>query len=331
MKISCEKNFIYLVFLSLIFSTFFWIIHDIDSRISSNGGDITRYYAYYYDTTLDSLLTISWQQGRLFYGILYLLNCVGISFELFLFIVINLYYITFAKLARNFLKTKNIYIVVLIYGALSFWLVPSVLVALRQGFSILLIAMFLEILDRKNSFLLKFLIIFFIANIHFSAIILFPLIVFWNVLKKNILLLNSLFFISLLLYLANSWYFLSSQIILLFTNINLNLGAMSFSNSNYVVGFSIYKMAAFLLPVIIYKIPTYFGYRHHMEVVGIYIIFIYFSIIGMIFSGFPYHDRLFLYAWVFSPILIASFFTVTHKNYVKRDNIVEDQRQQLQN
>jgi hypothetical protein len=202
------------------------------------------------------------------------------------------------------------YIIFLIYGILTFWLVPAVTVALRQGFAILLIAMFLEVFNRKKSFILKFLIIFFIVSIHFSAIILLPLVVFWNTLKKKISLFNGLFFIALILYITNSWYFLSSQIVLLLIDINIPLGALSVSNSDYIVGFSSYKMAAFLLPVILYKVPTYFGYRHHVETIDVYIIFVYFSIIGMIFSGFPYHDRLFLYAWTFSPILIASFFKI---------------------
>ena len=314
MKISFKKKPIYAVFLSLVFSTCFWIILDIDSIIAANGiqgqgtSDLSRYYAYHNTTTLDSLLAIDWSKGQIFYGISYLLKVVGISFELFLFIIINLYYITFAKLARNFLKTENIYIVFLIYGILTFWLVPAVLVAFRQGFAMLLIALFLEIFDRKKSFILKFLIIFIIISIHFSAIFLLPLVVFWSMLKRKTLLLNSLFFIALTLYITNSWSFLSSQIVLLLIDMNIPLGALSSSESHYIVGFSSYKMVAFLLPIILYRASIYFGYSHNIEAISVYILFVYFSIIGMIFTGFPYHDRLFLYAWIFSPILIASFF-----------------------
>ena len=315
MKISFKKKPIYAVFLSLVFSTCFWIILDIDSIIAANGiqtqdvSDLSKYYKFYNTNSFDSLLAIDWSKGQIFYGIFYLFKVAGVSFELFLFIIINLYYITFAKLARNFLKTGNIYIVFLIYGTLTFWLVPAVSVALRQGFAMLLIALFLEIFDRKKNFLLKFLIIFIITGIHFSAIIFLPLVVFWSMLKRETLLLNSLFFITLTLYITNSWGFLSSQIVLLLIDMNMPLGALSSSSaSHYIVGFSSYKMIAFLLPIILYRVPIYFGCSHNIEVISIYILFVYFSIIGMIFSGFPYHDRFFLYAWIFSPILIASFF-----------------------
>lgn len=314
MRVSFFKKNIYVVFLSLIFSTCFWIVLDIDSIMAANGiqsqgvSDLSRYYGHYNTITLDSMLAIDWSKGRLFYGIFYLFKMVGVSFELFLFIIINLYYIAFARLARNFLKTERTYIVFLIYGILTFWLVPAVTVGLRQGFAMLLIALFLEIFDRKKSFLLKLLIIFIITSIHLSAIMLLPLIVFWSTLKREILLLNSLFFIVLVLYISNSWSFLSGQVVLLLLDIGVHLGALSSSESSYVVGFSIYKMAAFLFPVILYRVPMYFGYRHHVETMGVYTLFVYFSIIGMVFSSFPYHDRLFLYGWIFSPILIASAF-----------------------
>lgn len=315
-KLFLKEKSTNIFFLSLIFSTIFWFFYDINSRLASDGtygkgiSDLNRYYQYYQVITFDGLKTIRWYQGKLFYSFFYFLNLIGFNFKLLLFISVNLYFISFAHLARIFLKTENIYIILIIYCTLLFWLNSSMGVALRQGFAMLLIALFLDVLFRKKSYMLKSLYIFLLINTHFSAIILVPLVIFWSKVKKHLRLLNGLFLISLVLYVAELWYFFSSEVVLFLTKRDIPIGALGEVNSDYKLGFSIYKMAAFLFPIVFYNATKFFGYRHNSESLVLYVLFVYYSIVGMIFSGFPYHDRLFLYGWIFSPLLIASFFKI---------------------
>lgn len=316
MNLSLKKNTAYIFFLSLFFSTFFWIFYDINSRFAADGAqgkgtsDLYRYYEYYKAVSLEDLQSISWYEGKLFYSIFYIIKEIGINFKFLVFISIYLFFISFARLARVFLNTQNIYIILIIYGLLLFWLNSAMGVVLRQGYAILLITLFLDTLSRKKSYLSKFFIILISVNIHFGVIMLIPLVIFWNLLKKYLWFLNSFFVISLVLYISESWYFFSSHFLSFLTDRNVYVGALSIEESSYKIGFSIYKMAAFLLPILLYNTSKFFGYRHNSESIVLYILFVYYSIVGMIFSGFPYHDRIFLFAWIFSPLLIASFFKI---------------------
>ncbi len=317
-----KKKLISTAFLSLIFSTCFWLVRDIDAVIAADGkhgvSDLYRYYVHYNELTFANLLSIEWYKGRLFYGIFYFLKEMGFSFEIVLFFIIILYYFVFARLVEITLKTRKIYVTIVVFAILTLWLIPTTTVVLRQGLAVLLIAIFFSYLNGNGSSLLKLLIVLFIVNIHVTAIILLPLVLSLKFFKNNLAFLNGIFYITLMMYIADLWSVLSNQILFLLSDIGIfNEVLVVVTNSTYDTGFSVYKMAAFLLPILIYRFPLYFGYSHKDDA-GVYVLFVYFSIIGMMLSGIPYHDRIFLYGWTFSPILIASMLTIVRKkNYEK--------------
>jgi len=317
--IRAQRENLYIYLLSLIFSSVLWIARDVPSiihLINTEGvSDLSRYYQFYQNNTWATLLTIEWNKGKLFYSIFYFFKSIGLSFELFLFIVLNLFYIVFAELVKSFFNTKSVYIIFLVYLVLTFWLNSAVLVALRQGVAMLLIALALRIFDRDQSIFLKVFILFLISGIHFSVVIFFPLILLLNFFKKKELFLEIAFYIALILYVFDLWNLIGREIILFLLDKGLYLGALEKinSSSSYVVGFSVYKMMAFLIPIVLFRVPLYLGYYRYVGAKLVYIIFLYISIIGMIFSGLPYHDRLFLYAWIFSPILLIGLFAFVHR------------------
>ena len=311
-----KKQAIQVFLLSLVFATIFYYVRDIEDVIKHNvdetlGGDgvsdLSRYLGYYNSGSINSITEMGLFNNSLYHWVMFFLKNIGIKFELCVFILILSYYICFAKLSNVFIGIKKWYVISFVFCILSFWLIPLGSVAIRQGLAILTIAAFWPFLEQRKSFFLEILLVLIIANIHSTALSLFPLIIFKRIFNGRLLLLDFILFTALVLYIFNFWAFAVNQI--LSTLDYLKIESRSFTNpdTRYIVGFSAYKAIAFIIPAILYRVPAYLNYQRFKDLEGMYIFYVYYGLLAMLLSGLPYHDRVFLYAWAFSPILITTF------------------------
>ena len=186
---------------------------------------------------------------------------------------------------------------------------PLVTVALPQGVAFIFLIYFLYY-KYKLSFLLKIFIIIFASTIHFSAIFLTPIIIFDKFFHRNIRILEFLFFLSFLLYITNQTFIFSEILIYFSETTSLDIGALSNKESAYAVGFSLLKFIALIIPIILFRLTDFEKFSSSILAKRIYSYYLYIGIIGMLLSNLPYHDRLLLYAWGVSPILITAFMYI---------------------
>ena len=90
--------------------------------------------------------------------------------------------------------------------------------------------------------------------------------------------------------------------------IKIDTGSLIFLDQNetiYKLGFSIKKLIASLIPVIAFNLASYKKSDFSILKKRIYFYYVYIVMLGMLLSGFIFHDRIFLYAWAISPILLV--------------------------
>jgi hypothetical protein len=303
-------NFITLLAWSFIFSVGFWYFRDVGAVISNASGngvsDLSRYLAHYDALTTDRSTSGGLKNDYLYTLIVMAFSKLGFSFNFFVFFIINIYYIVFAFLSKKFLKTNNLFFTLIVLLILSYWLVPLATVALRQGLAILMVAIFFFLIERRSLWL-DLLFLFIISGVHLSAVALLPFILLRSFVSNRLLLLDSILVLVFMLYAFNIPEFLVEYVLLFLEFFGIEARSL-ISDNGYKVGFSILKSLAFMTPVLLFRVPMYFGLKDFLQLKELYFYYVFFGIIGMLFSGLPYHDRIFLYAWGFSPILLTSFF-----------------------
>jgi len=83
-------------------------------------------------------------------------------------------------------------------------------------------------------------------------------------------------------------------------------------NTNYNVGFNVYKFVATIFPLIFYyPAKLYINCNARSKFLWNYYFII--SGVSMLCSQLPYHDRFMLYAWILIPILAALHIDVCIK------------------
>jgi len=281
----------------------FWEVRDVNGVIASSSlygtSDLSRYYHAYNNILLDDVLSLGFTGDSGYYWVTFLANRIGLGFEFFLYGVMFFYVIVFVSFfyGITFCRSWLVYVVVMLL--LFFLLIPLVTVVLRQGIATLFLVFFLF---RKEglSILYKIVVVFLAATFHYSAIMFLFYVLVEQYLMARIKLVDGLFIVVFTLYLLGLFSMLGNMLI----DYWLNIGALGNTDSAYTVGFSIYKAIAIAIPAFLFRIT-----RFSSSSLGkrLYIYFFYASTLGMLLSGLPYHDRVMLYAWAVSPILLGCF------------------------
>ena len=305
MVIKIKKKVLSNLFLFLLvffFVLFYWFFFEIQSRIYPDIGErisnLAKYWTYY---NLSSEKELTKDFGYFFF--ISLLNNIGIKFEIFLFCLFFTYLLFIIKIYYKITKTNQSYFVnILLIISSIFWMNSLIGAVMRQGcaFLILVYCFFLS----DNSKVVKNLIIFLIACLfHASASIFFPLF-FYKFFKNKIFFLDISFIIILFLYLFGFVYIFVDVINEINSTINFNLRSLQYLN-HPTSGFSVYKFISVIIPFAILRLSKFPNFYSNIYLTRIYLFLYISSVSGMLLSDMAYHDRIFLYGWSISGIIIV--------------------------
>lgn len=301
-----KKKYIFFFILSFIFSISFWYIRDINSVIfitDSLGSvsDLSRYYNLYLNPdskTFETYSDVGYKFANKFF------SNIGLSFQFILFAIIYMYYQSFTVTFYKITKSDNLIFYILLLLILSLWLISMATIALRQGIAFLII--FMAFCKGEDSTIYKKIFFVFLATtFHFSVIFYLPLLIFENFFFKRIKNLNYFFTLIFILYIFNFFVIFQDNLYSILNLLDIDLRSLEKTSNRYAVGPTFFKSLAIIFPFILinfYKLNNFIISKIYFR---IYLFFIAGCTLGMIFSGFPYHDRIMLYGWIFSPFLIC--------------------------
>jgi hypothetical protein len=302
-----KKN---LTFIALILSVcIFWFIRDINSLLIYNEGysvsDLSRYYLEFKETETQTFFHF-FNEDFGYYWLSLILNFIGINFQFLLFCVLFLYYLSFLLIFYKLSGIKKWYVYLFLFLGLSLWMYPLVTVAFRQGIAFLIL---ISLLFRKETlpFLSKLLIIILASAFHFSAIFLLPYIFLDKYLSNRLKILDIFFIIVFFLYISGYTVIISNLFINITSSLSIDIRALANNELLYKTGFSIYKALAILIPALLFRMSNLSNLYSSILAGRIYVFYIFVCICGMILSDLPYHDRILLYGWGISPILVCCF------------------------
>ena len=296
----------YALLCSLSIAIFLFISSDLASP-DVYGTDLTRYYHQYLSLTpelsfsglLDALFVTKKDQG--FNLIFYFLKILGLPFYTLLFGFQFLYFYSSFRLYSLFSKVKGIFGFVPVYLYLSLFLSSLTLVALRQGISLyVLLYLVLPNLINKNHFKSALLFVLSIS-IHLSSVLILPFYLAFTYAPQLIRYIFNTYPIFLILYFIEAPSSIQNTLQL----IPIDLARALLNNeSGYEVGVTLGKALAITVPWLIYFLSKDYVAKYPI-LYSLYSFQFYIFEIGILFSGFPYHDRIFLIAWPISPVLVS--------------------------
>lgn len=329
-------NILIIIFLASLSSTLiFWNVLDLTSLIDPLADDrvsnLQKYFEKYQAVSLNDFLIQSsslaeYYKSKLDIGydlLTFTSKFLGLDFNQFLFLCVFTTFVAYIMIFINLTSCsyKVIYLILIILA--FFWMRFTLGAALRQGLAITFLFYFL--FGSKRYMYIKALIIISLASlIHFSAIIFIPYLIFEKIFINRLKLLFVIFSFVIILYVFNYNFFIS-DIIFYFANLlefDLRaLKAYKVTNIPVVIsiphpttGFSINKLLATIIPIFFFFISLYYFNDNYINKIqkrmGLF--YIYPSLIGMALSQFSYYDRILLYSWTFSPLLLTFFCFKTY-------------------
>ena len=311
------SNIFSLSILILLPVTIFWLYRDLNEVIVSYDiikysdvgySDLGRYNDeyYFFATKFSNIFTLGFSEKMGYYILTHILYHLGLSFKFFLYSISYFYFLSFMMVFYKLTLSKQWYLYIILFIIISYWMIPLVTVALPQGCAFLLIFYFF-FRKEKISPLNKIIIILLASTLHFSSLLFIPYILMERIFLNKIKLLDLFFLIIFVLYFSGITKIFSDNFIVFAGLVSLDIGALANTNETYVRGFSILKAIAILIPAVLFRLSLYSNLKKDILGEKMYIYYIYVSIIGMLLCELPYHDRLLLFAWGISPILISYF------------------------
>ena len=314
MKYSQYKNLDLLIY-SILASLIFWNVVGIDNRISGENFDhITNLMKYSEKFEFISLNYIFENPKDFGYYLVTLFaKKIGLTFEVFLFILISLNFFLFTSLFYQITGTKKLFFYIILYCLLSIWMQGLFGAILRQAMANMLLIYFFFYKNNFNNYKLIFFF-FIILSIHFSAIIFLFFILFEKYFYNKNFILDLIFSFLFLLYILDlNVYF--TYLVLDIANL-FDISLRSLDNLNHPTsGFTVKKSIAILLPIILFRITIYIENEKDFQKNRFYLFYLYVCTIGIILSQMSYYDRILMYAWHLSPILLVYSFYIFTKKY----------------
>ena len=344
MKNIKKVNFIiFSILISYIFTILFWNILNIENSLTpyldDHNTNIEKYNDKYDEISFEIFSDLSTSITDYFktkldigYDLLNLsFKVIGLEFEHFLFFSIFIAYIVYISIFLNISQCKSwiVYFILIIFS--SFWMSFSLGSTVRQGLAMTFLIYFF--FNSQNFTYVKALAIILIAStIHLSAILFIPYLIFEKIFLQRINLAHVIFIVITILYTLDLNFFISDIIINSANFLEFDLRALKEYKINHpTVGFSIYKLIATLIPVIFYIFSFFITPKNSFNILEkrIYLFYSFPAIIGMSLSQMSYYDRILLFSWTFSPILLTfsvykfyPFFLKICKEYnIKKINL----------
>lgn len=295
-------------FFFIIITYIFWVYSNLDLAVETTSlyerSDLSRYKNWFEEFKINNIIHFRLTDDFSYYWLTYFLNLIGINFKFFLFSSILIYFFILSSLFSKIINYKSWIIFFVFFILASYWAIPLMTVAFRQGLAfIILISLYFY--KEDNSFFIKLISILIASSFHFSAIIFLPLLFFEKFLINRIYIIDTLFLIISLLYVSNLTIILKDIFINSLLIFNIELRAFNNDSPHYNLGFSPLKAIAIFFPYILFRLlvirNNYFG-KYSIQLL---LFFCYGCSIGMLLSGLPYHDRIMLYVWPLSSILIS--------------------------
>ena len=279
----------------------YWNVQDIHSRIfSSEPSNLQRYFYNY-----SNLSYIEISEKDFGYRLITdILQKIGVSFEVFLFTLFFLYYLIFCKIFYRLTYLKGWIIYILLILLTSFWMDYLIGAALRQGIAFMIMIYFFfsrEVAGYTSSLL----IVLIASSVHLSALLFIVFVALEKYWYIRVKLLDFVFVLSFLFYVLSltSWY---ANFMLNFTTyFDFDLRSLKPDDDHSTTGFSIYKAIAISVPALAFRLTNFPKKFSKILSIRIYWFYSLACIAGMFLSILPYHDRIMLYAWAISPILLA--------------------------
>lgn len=237
-----------------------------------------------------------------FYGLM-LFYGKYLSFELF---VTSCFFIFYAALVNPFYRLSGIpWLAVLLFCILYFYPMYQSLssLILRQGMGFAFL-MILGFYFNSHSLLISSLKVVLAAFFHLSLLFYLPVILV-NRLISSLKLLVFFWCVVAVLYVLNvPMAFVS----LLPADLAGLVRAFSMIEDDYVVGFKPLFIVLSAIPFLLLLIRPYYYYIAGDKVMfEIMKIFFVANSAGLLFSGFPYYDRVMLFSWILVPLILVNF------------------------
>ena len=322
-----EQNLILDFILVSICSILFWYFTGLFDG-SGFGTDMGRYYNIY------QKLADKFELNTFFYifsgpfpdPINYLIQygfkIIGFSFHAFLLLVTFSLYKGFTH-RLNILFGKRIMILQIFTVLLcSSFLMISVYTALRHAIALSVVLFFcIQTIDEKigsKKFCIELFITIFATFLHLSSALLVPFLFLKKLFKRHIKLYNLLFFSIFIFYISG----LISKLGYLFSNPLLSeyrfifraLSVTELDGNYYEVGPTFLKALSIIIPILIIEITKkYYTNYQKINLEPLTLFYKYISMLGMLLSNLPYHDRILLIGWLFIPLMLSLPFNVIVK------------------
>jgi hypothetical protein len=247
---------------------------------------------------------------------------LNITFHAYLFIVSVIFYFFAGQLMfKNSSHKQGFFFYFLMLFLFPFYFAYDSLlnVVIRQGLAVIVIfAFFFPDRDRGHIY---FLIVSFIASLFHTSALIFFIVYVVSRFFKNMNFYVIFFLLSAILYITELPIFfaeLLNMVIIKIFFFKSNL--ILFYDSNYKLGFSIYKFLATILPLFIYLLESKKNFSKNNKKKMLWQCYFFISSIGMTMSGLNYYDRVLIYSWIFIPILSLPVIEIFFKNllYLKK-------------
>ena len=321
-----EHNIIFEFLLVSISGIFFWYLTGLFDG-SGFGKDMQRYYLHYSylsgSLELSSFLDLFSRSFKdpINYFVQNFFKILGFSFYIFLFLVIFSFYKAATYRLNNLLGKRILILQLFTILLYSFYFRIVVLVALRQGIALIVILFCFQTIDEKigsKKFYKELFLMIFSTLLHASSIIIIPFIFLKKIFKKYINAFNFLFFSVFIVYSSGLFYKLGFYFnIAAIKDLDYLLRALTLQENDgnlYIVGPTIGKSLSIILPILIMQITSkYLTNYQKFKLEPILLFYKYISIVTMLLSNLPYHDRVLIIGWLFIPIMFSLPFYATIK------------------
>jgi hypothetical protein len=279
----------------------YWNVQDIHSRIfSSELSDLQRYFYNY-----NNLSYIEISEKDFGYSLITgILQKIGVSFEVFLFTLFFLYYLIFCKIFYRLSHLKGWIIYILLILLTSFWMDYLIGAVLRQGIAFMIMIYFL--FSREvTGYKLSLLIVLIASSVHLSALLFIVFVILEKYWYTRIKLLDLIFVLSFLFYVLGLTTWFANFVLNFAIYFDFNLRSLWPVDDHPTSGFSIYKAIAIYVPALAFRLTNFPKKFSKILSIRIYWFYSLTCIAGMFLSALPYHDRIMLYGWAISPILLT--------------------------
>ena len=222
---------------------------------------------------------------------------LNIDFIFFMGFYISLIILSYMRLFQEITVTRKSFYILLIITISNpfFWSIIEVTIS--QGLAFLIV-IFGRVFHKATSNFKALFFIIIACLIHESAIV--YLLCFLIIRFFSISALSKIFTLISILYISNIFIYIPDYL----TLDSSIFRALSTVESDYEVGFSLFKFVFTLIPLLLLLLLNRIYSNRYTLLVPFFKVYLIIASIGFILSGFPYHDRILILCWLYWPLFL---------------------------